>query len=41
MPELEVIKYMELLKKTLSGSLGKKLIDIVFSTQQVMDKPGA
>ncbi len=37
MPELEVIKYMELLKKTLSGSLGKNLIDIVFSTQQVMD----
>lgn len=37
MPELEAEKYMELLKKSLSGSLGRNLIDIVFSTQQVMD----
>ena len=28
---------MSLLKKGLSGSLGKNLIDIVFSTQQVVD----
>ncbi|MCI9267683.1 MAG: DUF4317 domain-containing protein [Lawsonibacter sp.] len=32
-------QYMSLLKKTLSGGLGKNLIDIVFSTQQVMDSP--
>jgi hypothetical protein len=37
MPEEEVEKYLTLLKKTLSGTLGKNLIDIVFSTQQVMD----
>lgn len=37
MPELEAEKYIELLKKSLSGGLGKNLIDIVFSTQQVMD----
>ncbi|MEG2679348.1 MAG: DUF4317 family protein, partial [Oscillospiraceae bacterium] len=35
MPELECEKYMALLKKSLSGKLGKNLIDIVFSTQQV------
>ncbi len=29
--------YLTLLKKSLSGSLGKNLIDIVFSTQQVAD----
>ena len=32
-------QYLSLLKKTLSGTLGKNLIDIVFSTQQVMDSP--
>lgn len=37
MPELETEKYMVFLKKSLSGSLGKNLIDIVFSTQQVLD----
>ncbi len=37
MPELETEKYMIFLKKSLSGSLGKNLIDIVFSTQQVLD----
>ncbi|NMA37958.1 MAG: DUF4317 family protein, partial [Papillibacter sp.] len=31
MPEMEAEKYMELLKKSLSGSLGRNLIDIVFS----------
>lgn len=33
----EAEKYISLLKKTLSGTLGRNLIDIVFSTQQVMD----
>ena len=37
MPQEEAEKYLGLLKKTLSGALGKNLIDIVFSTQQVMD----
>ena len=35
MPQEESEKYLSLLKKGLSGSLGKNLIDIVFSTQQV------
>lgn len=37
MPLEEAEKYLSLLKKSLSGSLGKNLIDVVFSTQQVMD----
>jgi len=37
MPEEESEKYLSLLKKSLSGTLGKNLIDIVFSTQQVAD----
>lgn len=37
MPQEEAEKYLSLLKKALSGSLGKNLIDVVFSTQQVMD----
>ena len=36
MPEAEAERYLGLLKKVLSGRLGKNLIDIVFSTQQVM-----
>ena len=39
MPQEEAEKYLGLLKKALSGTLGKNLIDIVFSTQQVMDSP--
>ena len=35
--ELETEKYLGMLKKALSGRLGKNLIDIVFSTQQVQD----
>lgn len=35
--ELETEKYLGMLKKALSGKLGKNLIDIVFSTQQVQD----
>ena len=37
MPEDEAEKYLSLLKKSLSGAPGKNLMDIVFSTQQVMD----
>ena len=37
MPQEEAEKYLTLLKKALSGTLGKNLIDIVFSTQQVME----
>ena len=37
MPEEESAQYLGFLKKTLSGTLGKQLIDIVFSTQQVAD----
>lgn len=37
MPQEEAEKYLALLKKALSGKLGKNLIDIVFSTQQVAD----
>ncbi len=33
----EAEKYLGLLKKALSGTLGKHLIDVVFSTGQVMD----
>lgn len=36
MPQEEAEKYLGLLKKALSGTLGKNLIDIVFSTEQVM-----
>ena len=37
MPQEEADKYLALLKKALSGTLGRNLIDIVFSTQQVAD----
>lgn len=37
MPQEEAEKYIALLKKALSGSLGRNLIDICFSTQQVAD----
>ena len=37
MPQEEAEKYLDLLKKALSGALGKNLIDIVFATQQVAD----
>lgn len=33
----EVEKYLALLKKTLSGSLGRNLMDLSFATKQVMD----
>lgn len=37
MPENEGEKYFTLLKKTLSGTIGKNLIDICFQTTQVVD----
>lgn len=37
MPQDEAEKYLSLMKKSLSGTLGRNLIDIVFSTEQVMD----
>lgn len=37
MPQEEAEKYLGLLKKALSGTLGRNLIDIVFSTRQVAD----
>lgn len=37
MPQEESEKYLGLLKKSLSGTLGRNLMDIVFSTEQVMD----
>lgn len=37
MPKEEQERYLALLKKTMSGTSGKNLIDISFSTQQVID----
>ena len=37
LPQEETEKYLSLLKKSLSGTQGKNLIDIVFSTLQVAD----
>lgn len=39
MPENEAEKYFGLLKRTLSGTVGKNLIDICFKTAQVADSP--
>ncbi|MBQ7001140.1 MAG: DUF4317 domain-containing protein [Oscillospiraceae bacterium] len=39
MPENEGDKYFALLRRTLSGSIGKNLIDITFKTAQVADSP--
>ena len=39
MSENEADKYFGLLKRALSGSLGKNLIDINFKTAQVADSP--
>ena len=39
MPENEADKYFGLLRKTLSGSLGRNLIDITFKTTQVAGSP--
>lgn len=39
MPENEAEKYFGILKRTLSGTMGKNLIDICFRTAQVADSP--
>ena len=39
MPENESEKYFALLKRTLSGTIGKNLIDITFKTSQVAGSP--
>ena len=39
MPENESDKYFSLLRKTLSGTLGRNLIDITIKTSQVADSP--
>lgn len=39
MPENEAEKYFALLKKVLSGTIGKNLIDVTFRTSQVADSP--
>lgn len=39
MPENEAEKYFGLMKRTLSGSIGKNLIDITFRTAQVANSP--
>lgn len=39
MPENEAEKYFGLMKRTLSGTVGKNLIDITFKTQQVAGSP--
>lgn len=39
MPENEADKYFGLLRRTLSGAVGKNLIDITFQTSQVMGSP--
>lgn len=39
MPENEAEKYFGLMKRVLSGSIGKNLIDITFRTAQVADSP--
>lgn len=39
MPENEKEKFFALLKRVLSGTLGKNLIDIAFQTKQVADSP--
>lgn len=39
MPENEAEKYFALFKRTLSGGLGKNLLDIAFRTNQVADSP--
>lgn len=37
MPELEIAKYMGILKGALGGALGRNLLDMTFSMQQVVD----
>ncbi len=39
MPELQAEEVLNLLKKTLSGGIGKNLVDIEFSTHEVLESP--
>lgn len=39
MPEEDSDKFLSIIKKTLSGTLNKNLIDIEFTTQQVVESP--
>ena len=39
MPENEAEKYLAILKRTMTGALGKRLIDICFATSQVAGSP--
>ena len=39
MPENEAEKYLAILKRTMTGALGKRLIDICFATSQVAVSP--
>jgi len=39
MPENEAEKYFALMKRTLSGTIGKNLIEVTFRTEQVMSSP--
>ncbi len=39
MPENEAERYFDLMKRALSGTIGKNLIDICFKTSQVADSP--
>ena len=39
MPENEADKYFSMIRKVLSGSLGRNLIDITFKTSQVAGSP--
>ena len=37
MPQEELEKFLSILKRTLSGTVGKNLIDIEFTTKQLVD----
>ncbi|MBR5528905.1 MAG: DUF4317 family protein, partial [Oscillospiraceae bacterium] len=39
MPENEAEKYFGVMKRALSGTVGKNLIDVCFQTSQVADSP--
>ncbi len=39
MPEWQAEELLSILKKTLSGGIGKNLVDIEFSTQEVLESP--
>ena len=41
MPQEQAEELLAILKKTLSGSIGKNLLDIEFSTHEVLESPSA